>query len=83
MLRYSMVQFSSELTQVKEVLEQHKTELVERRYTFPVGKLMGAVRERLKWADGKLVKESIEKQVSFLFSAAKHDSIVKHYEVHV
>ena len=83
MIRYSMVQFSSELTQVKEVLEQHKAELVERRYTFPVGKLMGAVRERLKWADGKLVKESIEKQVSFLFSAAKHDSIVKHYGVHV
>ena len=30
---------------------------------FPVGKLMGAVREKLKWADGKLVKEIIEKQV--------------------
>ena len=24
---------------------------------------MGAVREKLKWADGKLVKEIIEKQV--------------------
>ena len=40
-------------------------ELLERRYTFPVGKLMGAVREKLKWADGKLVKEIIEKQVCF------------------
>ena len=36
---------------------------MERRYTFPVGKLMGVVREKLKWADGKLVKEIIEKQV--------------------
>ena len=50
--------------QVQEVIDKNKKELVERRYTFPVGKLMGAVRERLKWADGKLVKEIIEKQVS-------------------
>lgn len=49
--------------QVNEVIDQSRSELLERRYAFPVGKLMGAVRERLKWADGKLVKEIIEKQV--------------------
>ena len=49
--------------QVQEVIGQNRAELLERRYMFPVGKLMGAVREKLKWADGKLVKEIIEKQV--------------------
>ena len=49
--------------QVQEVIGQNRAELLECRYTFPVGKLMGAVREKLKWADGKLVKEIIEKQV--------------------
>ena len=49
--------------QVQEVIGQNRAELLERRYTFPVGKLMGAVREKLKWADGKLIKEIIEKQV--------------------
>ena len=49
--------------QVAEVIGQNRAELLERRYTFPVGKLMGAVREKLKWADGKLVKEIIDKEV--------------------
>jgi hypothetical protein len=48
---------------VCEVIAEHKDELVERRYSFPVGKLLGAVRESLKWADGKLVKLITEKQV--------------------
>ena len=53
--------------QVLEVIGQNRDELLERRYSFPVGKLMGAVREKLKWADGKLIKETIEKQVSRLY----------------
>ncbi len=36
---------------------------MERRYSFPIGKLMGVVREALKWADGKLVKEVTETEV--------------------
>ena len=42
-------------------------------YTFPVGKLMGAVREKLKWAGGKLVKEIIEKQVAICSSIILYD----------
>ena len=37
--------------------------MIERRYSFPISKLMGVVREELKWADGKLVKEIVEKEV--------------------
>ena len=53
--------------QVLEVIGQNRDELLDRRYSFPVGKLMGAVREKLKWADGKLIKENIEKQVCRLY----------------
>ncbi len=45
------------------MLSEHKEELLERRYSFPVGKLLGVVREALKWADGKLVKEITDQEV--------------------
>lgn len=48
---------------VREVIEGQKAELIERRYSFPIGKLMGVVRESLKWADGKLVKEITDSEV--------------------
>ena len=63
--------------QVLEVIGQNRDELLERRYSFPVGKLMGAVREKLKWADGKLIKETIEKQVCELFSRQHQTCLLK------
>ena len=48
---------------MREAISEQEEEIVERRYTFPVGKLMGFVRETLKWADGKLVKEITEQEV--------------------
>ena len=46
-----------------ELIAEHREELLERRYSFPIGKLLGVVRETLKWADGKLVKSITEQQV--------------------
>lgn len=48
---------------VEEVLEQHKKELLEQRYSFAIGTLLGEVRKRLKWADGKAVKNEMDVQV--------------------
>ena len=50
------------------MIAEHRAELLERRYSFPVGKLMGVVREALKWADGKLVKEITEQEVRTMVS---------------
>ncbi len=104
------------IVQVQEAIEASRAELLERRYTFPVGKLMGectscyiaefaaylnigpillvkdfllyavpcpctlqlfdllssagAVKDQLKWADGKLVKSTIEQQVANHFFLA-------------
>ncbi len=48
---------------MRNEIEQNKAELLERRYTYPVGKLMGVVREKLKWADGKMLKEITDREV--------------------
>eukprot|EP00731_Ephydatia_muelleri_P001161 Em0001g1161a len=48
--------------EAKGVIKAHEEELKERRYTYPVGVLIGEVRDRLKWADGKLVKEAVERE---------------------
>ena len=49
---------------IEEVIEQNKTKLLEQRYDFPVGTLLGEVRKRLKWADGKAVKNEVDIQVN-------------------
>ena len=40
-----------------------KDELVKSRYRFNTGILMGVVRNKLKWADGKAIKSEIDMQV--------------------
>lgn len=49
---------------VENVLQQNKTQLLEQRYDFPTGTLLGEVRKRLKWADGKMVKSEMDVQVN-------------------
>nr|CAG4634624.1 EOG090X01EL [Alona affinis] len=49
--------------EVEKVLLLHKTELLDKRYRFNVGPLMSEVRNRLKWADGKVIKSEVEIQV--------------------
>jgi len=48
---------------VEEIINASKDEIVEKRYKFNTGLLMSAVRNKLKWADGKAVKSEIEVQI--------------------
>ncbi|CAF0782400.1 unnamed protein product [Adineta steineri] len=48
---------------IEEVIAQNKTKLMEQRYEFPTGTLLGEVRKRLKWADGKAVKAEMDVQL--------------------
>jgi glutaminyl-tRNA synthetase len=50
---------------VQELLKTHHAELVEKRYRFNLGLLMAELRNKLKWADGKLVKNEMDSQVFF------------------
>jgi glutaminyl-tRNA synthetase len=46
--------------EVQTVLGLHNAALLEQRYAFPTGTLLKDLRTRLQWADGKLVKASLD-----------------------
>ena len=48
---------------VSAVIQDVKDQLIEKRYHFNTGLLLGAVRKSLKWADMKEVKAEIDMQV--------------------
>lgn len=51
---------------VEEVMEKYKSELLEKRYNFSTGILMGEARNKLKFADGKMIKNEVDMQVLHL-----------------
>ncbi len=52
---------------VKEAVEKYRNDIVEKRYQFSVGLILQEVRNKLKWADGKIVKTEVDLQVRFPF----------------
>ncbi|CAF3321802.1 unnamed protein product [Rotaria sp. Silwood1] len=48
---------------IEEIIKQNKTNLLEQRYDFPIGTLLGVARKRLPWADGKAVKAEMDVQL--------------------
>ncbi|KAG9483467.1 hypothetical protein GDO78_009402 [Eleutherodactylus coqui] len=51
---------------VESVLQKYKEQLLAERYRFNMGLLMGEARNRLKWADGKTIKNEVDMQVLHL-----------------
>uniref|UniRef100_A0A8C5RSY4 Glutaminyl-tRNA synthetase n=1 Tax=Laticauda laticaudata TaxID=8630 RepID=A0A8C5RSY4_LATLA len=53
--------------QIEEAVEaaicRHRTRLLSERYHFNMGVLMGEARNKLKWADGKIIKNEVDLQV--------------------
>ncbi|XP_070559833.1 glutamine--tRNA ligase-like [Ptychodera flava] len=48
---------------VEAVINKNKDALLEKRYHFNMGTMMGEIRSKLKWADGKAIKNEIDMQV--------------------
>jgi glutaminyl-tRNA synthetase len=48
---------------VASSIEAKKGELKEQRYHFPIPTLMATVRDTLKWADPKDVKDEVDAQI--------------------
>ncbi|KAK8795544.1 hypothetical protein WA158_000201 [Blastocystis sp. Blastoise] len=49
---------------VKSVIEENKQALLSERYCFSIPKLLYAFKEgRTKWADGKMIKDELDKQI--------------------
>lgn len=53
---------------IEDVVEKYKNEIIEKRYKFNTGIILQEVRNKLKWADGKIVKTEVDLQVGSLFS---------------
>ncbi|XP_072276713.1 glutamine--tRNA ligase isoform X1 [Pyxicephalus adspersus] len=51
---------------VEAVIQKYKEQLLEERYRFNMGLLMGESRNKLKWADGKIIKNEVDMQVLHL-----------------
>ena len=51
-------------------MSKNKAELVEKRYKFNIGFLLGEIKKDLKWADGKTVKDEYDAQVTLLATQA-------------
>uniref|UniRef100_A0A8B9MXL3 glutamine--tRNA ligase n=1 Tax=Accipiter nisus TaxID=211598 RepID=A0A8B9MXL3_9AVES len=51
---------------VEAVIGEHRAELLAERYRFNMGLLMGEARSRLRWADGKTIKNEVDLQVLHL-----------------
>lgn len=49
---------------VAALIDRHRQEMLAERYRFNMGKILFALKEgRMKWADGKEVKEEVDRQV--------------------
>lgn len=48
---------------VEAVIACHKDELIKKRYRFNIGMLLATVRKKLKFADGKSVKNEVDLQI--------------------
>ncbi|XP_037075687.1 LOW QUALITY PROTEIN: probable glutamine--tRNA ligase [Pollicipes pollicipes] len=60
---------------VTKLLKHHKKELLEKRYQFSIGIILGSLRKELPWADGRLVKTEVDAQIlSMLGPRTEEDS---------
>ena len=49
---------------VNKVINDNRKELLEKRYSFPINQLLFVIKEgRMKWADGKKVKEQFDQSI--------------------
>lgn len=55
---------------VSAVIDSKRSELISQRYSYPIPSLLFAVRQgRMKWADGKKVKEEFDHQIEALLGS--------------
>ncbi|XP_058793897.1 probable glutamine--tRNA ligase [Phymastichus coffea] len=50
-------------SEVDKCIQKYKVEILEKRYRYNFGHLMQEVRNALKWADGKMIKNEIDIQL--------------------
>ncbi|XP_026506225.1 glutamine--tRNA ligase [Terrapene carolina triunguis] len=62
---------------VEAAINKHRAELLSERYRFNMGLLMGEARGRLRWADGKSIKNEVDLQVLHLLGPKTETDLEK------
>ena len=57
------------------MIGKYKSALLEQRYKFNMGSVMGEARKKLKWADGKAIKSEVDMQVMHAIKHQKNMSM--------
>ncbi|XP_053576782.1 glutamine--tRNA ligase [Bombina bombina] len=66
---------------VEGVIQKYKSQLLDERYRFNMGLLMGEARSKLKWADGKIIKNEVDMQVLHLLGPKTEADLEKKAKV--
>ncbi|XP_043501637.1 probable glutamine--tRNA ligase [Polistes fuscatus] len=61
--------------EVEELIKIHKDEILKKRYRFNPGPLMQQVRNTLKWADGKAIKNEFDIQILNLLGPKQNSDL--------
>ncbi|XP_015184756.1 PREDICTED: probable glutamine--tRNA ligase [Polistes dominula] len=61
--------------EVEKLIKIHKDEILEKRYRFNPGPLMQQVRNTLKWADGKAIKNEFDIQILNLLGPKQNSDL--------
>ena len=63
---------------IASLIESHRDELVKERYTYPISKLLYSLKEgRMKWADGKAVKDELDCAILALLGEETEEDRIK------
>ena len=63
---------------IASLIGNHREELVKERYTYPISKLLYSLKEgRMKWADGKVVKEELDYAILALLGEETEEDRLK------
>ena len=63
---------------IASLIDSHRDELVKERYNFPISKLLYSLKEgRMKWADGKVVKDELDSAILALLGEETEEDRIK------
>lgn len=60
---------------VQSIINENKSELLEKRYKFNIGGLMQQIRQQLIWADGKAIKNEVDRQILEILGAKTEEDL--------
>lgn len=61
---------------IEDIIGKYKNEIIEKRYKFNTGLILQEVRNKLKWADGRIVKNEVDLQILNLIGPKTEEDVI-------